>query len=176
METEFYDCERIIDTLCKSDVSHWIQYRMMAIDKISGKEEPYLLDFMKWEHLWITDIYPERWANDRLRCKKIMSHEGMEINFRRISNTSVYVFLRDFQNHNEAMVISGSYQANETGQDESRKLLMYRYFFTRLKGSLDFRIVEISKANAFLILHADSTEYDDVLKDEYRRFKEDGHV
>lgn len=170
-DSKFYASERIIDMPCKSDVSHWVQYRIMAIDKISGKEEPYLLDFMKWQHLWITDIYPERWADDELRCKRIMSHDGMEIDFRKISNTSVYLFLRDFHNKNEAMVISGSYQDNETTQTESRKLKMYRYFFTRLKETLDFRLIEIQGANAFFIVCPESTAFDDLFIEEYSNFK-----
>lgn len=171
MDSKFYRSDKIIDIPCKSDVSHWIQYRMWAVDKVSGKEEPYLLDFMKWGRLWITDIYPERWANDDLRCKKIISHEGIEIDFRKISNTSVYLFLRDFENVDEVMVISGSFQDNEIGGVESRKLRMYRYFFSRLRDSLSFRILEAPGMNAFFI-HKPNCETDAVTyQEEYSRFK-----
>lgn len=173
MDSKFYRCEKIIDTHCKSVVSHWIQYRMWAVDKVSGNEEPYLLDFMKWGRLWITDIYPERWANEELRCKRFMSHEGMVIDFRKISNTSVYVFLRDFIDKDEAMVISGSFQDNEIGNVESRKLRMYRYFFNRLRDSLNFKMVESPGMNAFFILKPDCETDVTTYQEEYCRFK--GH-
>lgn len=171
MDSKFYRSDKIIDTPCKSDVSHWIQYRMWAVDKVSSNDEPYLLDFIKWGHLWITDIYPERWANDELRCKKFMSHEGMEINFKKISNTSVFLFLRDFTDADEAMVISGSFQDNETGSGESRKLRMYRYFFTRLLDTLDFRMLESPGMNAFFILKPDCKTDITTYQEEYCRFK-----
>lgn len=169
--SRFYDSQIVVSTPCRSDVSHWIQYRMTATDKISGNNEPYLLDFMKYNHLWITDIYPERWADDKDRMMKFTSHEGIMIDFRKISNTSIYLFLRDFHDKNEVMVISGSFQTNENRNNESRKLGLYRYFFTRLQEILDFRILEAPGMNAFFIIHPCSDIADDCIINEYKTFK-----
>lgn len=169
--TRFYESSIVIDTPCKDEISHWTQYRMMATDKISGKIIPYLLDFMKYGRLWITDIYPEIWANEKDRMTRFTSHEGIIIDFRKISNTSVYLFLRDFKNINEVMVISGSFQINENKDGESRKLGLYRYFFSRLRNILNFKIIEVPCMNAFFIIHPECNINDKEFINEYRIFR-----
>lgn len=170
--SKYYPCERIIDTKCNSEVDHWIQYRMLAENSDNGEIVPYLLDFMRTGRLWITDIYPEMWANDSNKCHKFTSHEGIHINFQRISNTSVYVFLRDFVNTEEVMVISGSYQDNETQSFDSRKLKLYRYFFNKLKDDLQFEIIEAPGLNGFFICHPGVSMDFSSLFNEYKTFKE----
>lgn len=169
---KYYPCERIIDTKCNGEVDHWIQYRMQAENTDNGEPVPYLLDFMRTGRLWVTDIYPEMWANDHDKCHRFTSHEGIHINFQRISNTSVYVFLRDFADMGEVMVISGSYQENETQSVDSRKLKLYRYFFNKLKNDLQFEIVEAPGLNGFFICHPGVSMDFLSLFNEYKTFKE----
>lgn len=169
--TQFYDSSVVRDMPCKGVISHWTQYRMMAVDKISGTKVPYLVDYMKFGRLWITETYPEIWADRDDRTVRFISHEGYMMDFRRISDTSVYLFLRDFNDKNEVMVISGSFQLNENKNGESRKLGLYRYFFSRLGSSLNFRIAEAPGLNAFFIMHPDCTIDVEDFVSEYKIFK-----
>ena len=170
--SHFYSAYCIVDTVCHDDViERFVQYRMMAKNLLNGEPVPYLLDFMKWKNLWITDIYPEIWADDENRCRRFTSHEGIRIDFRKISNTSVFAFLKDFQENDGVMVISGSYQDEENRRADSRKLRLYRYFFNELKGRLDFDIVESEGMNAFFIFKAGSSISHDIIKAQYETFR-----
>lgn len=153
---KFYPHVKMREMDCKGQIEKWIQYRITASDIQSDAPVPYLLDFMKIGSLWITDIYPEMWAEYSDRCRRLTSHENIHINFERISNTSVKVFLEDFPQDGSVMVISGSYQDDEEKEGDSRRLCMYRYFFNKLKKHLPIQIIEIPETNGFFISHADA--------------------
>lgn len=169
--TELYSYEKLKETECKGTPEKWIQYRIDAQDLLSGKRISYLLDFMKVGALWITEIYPEMWVDASDRCRRLTSHEDIRINFERLSNTSVKVFLSDFPADGSVMVISGSYQEEEDKSRESRRLRMYRYFFNRLRSRLQFDVWEVAGGNAFFISHPDSNIELVPLITQYRDFK-----
>lgn len=169
--TNFYPYEKICEMDCKGQVERWIQYKIAARDLQSSDTIPYLLDFMKIGNLWITDIYPEMWAENSDRCKRLTSHENIHINFERISNTSVKVFLDDFPRDGSVMVISGSYQDEENKEGDSRRLRMYRYFFNRLKKHLPIQINEIQESNGFFISHAEASTDNKSLIQQYKEFR-----
>lgn len=169
--TKFYPYVKICEMDCKGQIEKWIQYSIAACDLQSGDMIPYLLDFMKIGGLWITDIYPEMWAEKSDRCKRLTSHENIHINFERISNTSVKVFLDDFPRDGSVMVISGSYQDDEDKEIDSRRLRIYRFFFNKLKQHLPIQIIEIPESNGFFISHADASTKNQSLIQQYKDFR-----
>lgn len=168
---EYYPYHRVEDKICTDNMDHWIQYRVTAKEIDTKETVPYLLDFMRIGRLWITDIYPEMWAEDPNRCRRLTSHENIHINFQRISNTSVKIYLNEFPADGTVMIISGSYQQEENQTEDSRRLKLYRFFFNKLKTSENFEITEATGLNGFFISHAGLTIDKKGLIEEYNLFK-----
>lgn len=142
----------------------------------TNKEESisYLLNFYRVNRLLITDVFPAMWEEKKDKCIRFTSHEGWNVNFRKISLTSAFIFMREFvaKNAQYVMVISGSYAPDEEKGGVSRKLNLYYYFFKESAHEMGYRIVGIWESNAFLLVPIDCESRDNELISEYLHFKE----
>lgn len=124
-------------------------------------------------YLYITDIFPAMWENEKDCFKRILSHEGNRVNMRRLSVTCLVAFKEQYIRHHKdsAMVISGSYEYGEDETAVSRKLRLYWAFFTPLLDNLSLRAVQISSLNAFVLIDKNSMKRDRDIIEEYITFK-----
>lgn len=150
-----------------------IQYTFAAPCINKEDEIQYLLNFYTVGRLLITDVFPAEWEEKRDRCKRFTSHEGNSVDFRKISLTSVWIFMQDFvpQNSDFIMVISGSYAPNEKPEGISRKLRLYHYFFERCATEMEYRIVGAGNFNAFFLVSLKCTVSDEEIVKEYINFR-----
>lgn len=123
--------------------------------------------------LYITDIFPAIWENEKDCFKRILSHEGNRVNMRRLSITCLLAFKEHFirQDIDSAMVISGSYGYGEDETAVSRKLRLYWAFFAPLLDDLSLRAVQISSLNAFVLIDKNNAKKDRDIIEEYITFK-----
>lgn len=124
-------------------------------------------------YLYITDYFPSMYEDDDQKFRRFTSHEGFSVNMRQISITCLAIFVKHFINKDirKAMVISGSYQDNETPSGPSRKLNLYKYFFYPLLEEFQLRSVEMMEHNAFILTHRENPISDDDIMRCYLTFK-----
>jgi len=140
----------------------------------TGSELKYLFRTYRFNsYLYITDIFPAMWENEKDCFKRILSHEGHRVNMRRLSVTCLIAFKKHYisLDINSAMVISGSYEYGEDESQVSRKLRLYWAFFAPLLDSLSLRAVQIQDFNAFILIDKDSSIEDKRIIEDYRTFK-----
>ena len=125
------------------------------------------------DYLYITDIFPRMFENDERCFRRFTSREGFAVNMRRLAVTCLAIFVRHFMEDDSksAMVISGSYEDNETGKGASRKLKLYRYFFAPLLEEWNLRSVAMFEENAFILVRKDHPLPDAEIRQEYLDFK-----
>ena len=167
----YYPYVKLSEENFKGNIDKVIQYSFDVDCNNADKSIMYVLDFMRYENLWITDVYPQMWIGRDDKCKRFTSHEGYTVDFKLISWTSVYIFIKEFFDENEVMVISGSYDSKEPQCGASRKLKLYKYFFTKMQQKLPFKMIDDFENNAFYILHNQSSIFGIDIKKEYKRFK-----
>lgn len=125
------------------------------------------------DYLYITDIFPKLFENDDRCFRRFTSREGFAVNMRRLSITCLVIFVEHFMKDDpkRAMVVSGSYEDNESDKGVSRKLKLYYYFFTPLLEQLKLRSIEMFEENAFILISKDNSLSDVEIKQEYLNFK-----
>jgi len=125
------------------------------------------------DYLYITDVFPARWENEKDCFKRILSHEGNRINMRQLSVTCLAAFHEYYikSEKTAAMVISGSYQYGEDENSVSRKLRLYWAFFEPLLETLSLRAVQIRELNAFVLTDKDNSMENLRIIEDYRRFR-----
>lgn len=126
--------------------------------------------------IYVTDIFPKLFENDGRCFRRFTSREGFSVNMRRLSVTCLVIFVRHFMSDSprSAMVVSGSYEDDEPETGPSRKLKLYRYFFSPLLEQLGLRSAEMPEENAFILIRKDNPLSDAEIKQEYLDFKSIG--
>lgn len=146
--------------------------------KVPCENCPEILDYIfrsyrYGEWLYITDIFPVMFENDRRCYKRFTSHEGYVVNMRRLAVTCLFAFVQEIMSRNPlgVMVISGSYEDGENENMPSRKLRLYNYFFQSILSELNIRKVDMFESNAFMLLREDSPLMDSDILLKYLEFK-----
>lgn len=140
----------------------------------TGQELKYLFRTYRFNsYLYITDIFPAMWENEKDCFKRILSHEGHRVNMRRLSVTCLVAFKEYYIKYdiNSAMVISGSYEYGEDEKQVSRKLRLYWSFFEPLLDILSLRVIQIEELNAFVLTDKKSDIEPYRIKEDYQTFK-----
>lgn len=140
----------------------------------TGYELKYLFRTYRFNsYLYITDIFPAMWENEKDCFKRILSHEGHRVNMRKLSVTCLVAFKEHYIKYdtNAAMVISGSYEYGENENQISRKLRLYWAFFQPLLDELSLRVVQIPELNAFVLIDEGSGIEAYRIKEDYQTFK-----
>lgn len=152
-----------------------IDYRITVPCINIEKSLEYIYRLYKFgSYIYITDIFPEIFANDTKCFQRLTSHEGFSINMRKLSITCLKIFITEFINNNNVnnvMVISGSYEINETANGPSRKLRLYWYFFYPLFERYELIAINLFDKNAFLIYSKHSTLNSETIINDYLEFK-----
>lgn len=157
-----------------SIINEIIQYIIKAECINTNKEIDYLFNLYKYNtNLYISDIFPRIWENDKNCFKRFTSHEGIVVNMRKISITSLYIFFHNIgkYNKNACIVISGSYQVEEDKSQDSRKLKLYRYFFRPHLSALKLKLIEINNMNAFVLTNERCSISENTIINDYKAFK-----
>jgi len=125
------------------------------------------------DYLYITDVFPAKWENEKDCFKRILSHEGNRINMKQLSITCLTAFREYYikRDKTAAMVISGSYQYGEDDGNVSRKLRLYWAFFEPLLETLSLRAVQIRELNAFILTDKDNSMENLRIIEDYRTFR-----
>jgi len=125
------------------------------------------------DYLYITDMFPVKWENEKDRSKRILSREGNRINMRKLSATCLVAFYEHYMKHdNDAtMVIRGSYQHGEKEEGVSRKLPIYWAIYEPLFETLSLKAVKIFELNAFVMTPKNSRIEDQRIIEDYRTFR-----
>ena len=140
----------------------------------TGTELKYLFRTYKFSsYLYITDIFPAMWENEKDCFKRLLSHEGHRVNMRKLSVTCLIAFKEHYIKHaiDSAMVISGSYEYGEDVNQISRKLRLYWAFFQPLLEKLSLKVVQIPELNAFVLIDRNSGIESNHIKEDYQTFK-----
>jgi len=125
------------------------------------------------DYLYITDMFPAHWENEKDCFKRILSHEGNRVNMRQLSITCLVAFREYYikSDNTAAMVVSGSYQYGEDDSGVSRKLRLYWMFYKPLLETLSLRAIQITELNAFVLTDKDNSMENLRIIEDYRRFK-----
>lgn len=125
------------------------------------------------EWLYVTDIFPRMFEDDNRCFKRFTSREGYSVDMRKLSVKCLRIFVKEFISSDilNVMVVSGSYADGEKESGESRKLRLYRYFFTPLLEELNLRLIDLSERNAFFLASKQSPLTDDEIINCYANFK-----
>lgn len=125
------------------------------------------------EHLFITDMFPRMYENDKNCFKRFTSHDGFTVNMRKLSVCCLRIFVEQIMKNdkNHVMVVSGSYAPTEEEKGESRKLHLYWHFFSPLLDELHLRAIMMPEWNAFLLVSSQSDFDDESMKNTYINFR-----
>ncbi|MDD3875719.1 MAG: 4Fe-4S cluster-binding domain-containing protein [Bacteroidales bacterium] len=151
-----------------------IQFEIKARSLNTMEPINYLLNFYEFGvYMQITDIFPAAWENERNCFERLTSKEGVFVNMKKLSVTSLIIFIREFLplNQNAAMVISGSYEPLEDKKDISRKLKLYKKIFNSMLKNCKLKIIDVLELNAFIILSNESSTNEEKLIKDYYCFK-----